>query len=223
MRSSSHLEKQANVELRQVRKEKSWQNEEKYLGTLNAVSCLKVVDVAGGCFQGVAGKAAWRDRLRTVQGLLRCPNHVWGGFAMLLRPHLLRTHCAFDTAFVRVSKNRCCSLRARFPLLVTLLVSTKITLYLVTSQNGFRRPLPPPRRCAPRCLSRLPPVPVCCAVCWGAHSLGADSRIVGGSGSLGQFLASRIRKIILVRLIVNHEPGFHWLSFCWSVPRLHCV
>ena len=196
MRSRSHLEKQANVELRQVRKEKSWQNEEKYLGTLNAVSCLKVVDVAGGCFQGVAGKAAWRDRLRTVQGLLRCPNHVWGGFAMSLRPYLLRTHCAFDTAFVRVSKNRCCSLRARFPLLVTLLVSTKITLYLVTSQNGFRRPLPPRRcarapppssgvvvcvcvvRCRARCVSRRAGV---CRVCppspFAAMSVGGLTRL----------------------------------------------
>ena len=159
MRSRSSLEKKANVELRQVRKEKSWQNEEKYLGTLNAVSCLKVVDVAGGCFQGVAGKAAWRDRLRTVQGLLRCPNHVWGGFAMSLRPYLLRTHCAFDTAFVRVSKNRCCSLRARFPLLVILLVSTKITLYLVTSQNGFRRPLPPRAGVRPGVCRVCPPSP----------------------------------------------------------------
>ena len=54
---------------------------------------------------------------------------------MSLRQYLLRAHCVFDTAFVHVSKNRCCSLRARFPLVVTLLVSTKPTLYLVTSGN----------------------------------------------------------------------------------------
>ena len=61
-----------------MRKENSWQNEEKHLGTLNAVSCLKIVDVAGGRFQRVAGKAAWRNRLRTGTGTVEVPGPCLG-------------------------------------------------------------------------------------------------------------------------------------------------
>ena len=89
MRSRSHLEKQENVELRQVRKEKSWQNEEKYLGTLNAVSCLKIVDLAGGCLQRVAGKAAWRDRLRTGTALVEVPESCLGWLCHVVSEVLL--------------------------------------------------------------------------------------------------------------------------------------